>query len=98
MITQDKAYQIISELNDAAHRDASSAWELADELEESDKFEEAEDQRDSASEEQQDCFTDEFYNLAQDTQDAIMHYAQTDQDFGEEFVQWSGIDIDNQTR
>ena len=93
MITQDKAYQIISELNDAAHRDASSAWELADELEESDKFEEAEDQRDSASEEQQDCFTDKFYNLTQDTQDAIMHYAQTYPDFGEEFVQWSGIDI-----
>ena len=94
MITQDKAYQIISELNDAAHRDASLAWELADELEEEGKPKEAEDQRDLASEEQQDCFTDEFYNLTQDTQDAIMHYARTDQDFGEEFVQWSGIDID----
>ena len=93
MITLEEAYQIISDLNDVAHSDASSAWELAFELEESDKFEEAEDQRDLASEEQQDCFTDEFYNLTQDTQDAIMHYAQTDQDFGDEFVQWSGIDI-----
>tara|TARA_B110000503_G_scaffold89257_1_gene135224 strand:+ start:171 stop:464 length:294 start_codon:yes stop_codon:yes gene_type:complete len=93
MITQDKAYQIISEINDVAHRDASSEWELADALEEEGKSEEAEDQRDLASEEQQDCFNDEFYKLTQDTQDAIMHYARTDEDFGEEFVQWSGIDI-----
>jgi len=95
MITKDEAYDIIQQINENAHQQAWDTWEEADNLMESDDeddWEAAEELRDQASTEQSNYFKEEFESLDEETQEAIMHYVDTDESFREEFVMWYGED------
>jgi hypothetical protein len=93
MLTKDEAHNIISQLNEDAHAMAYDSWSEADEVGDSDDEEDwgrAEELREDASYEQAGYFRSEFNALPQEEQDAIWHYAQTDEDFEEDFKTWYG--------
>jgi len=93
MLTKDEAHTIISDINEEAHSMAWDSWSEADEIGDSDDEEDwgrAEELREDASFEQAGYFRAEFNALPQDQQDIIWHYAQTDEDFAEDFKTWYG--------
>lgn len=90
MITRDEAYNLISSLNDDAHSYAYDSWTKADELDEEGEYAEAEYQRELASEEQGNFFRELFYQLSEEEQAAVRHYAETDEDFASDFECWIG--------
>lgn len=95
MITRDQAYDIIQDINELAHGESWDTWAEADRLSDSDEeedWEAAEEMREAASAEQAEYFREEFHNLDEDTQAAILHYVDTDEEFRNEFVSWYGED------
>lgn len=93
MITRDEAYEIIQNLNEEAHNRAWDTWTEADELADSDNeedWETAEELRETASAEQCSYFREAYDELDEDSQSAVQHYVDSDQDFREEFVTWYG--------
>lgn len=93
MITKEEAYDIISNLNEQAHQSAWDTWVEADDLLESDNeadWEYAEEIQEQASQEQAECFREEFHDLEEDTKKDILYYVNTDVEFKEEFSMWYG--------
>lgn len=93
MITIDEAYEIIVGINEEAHERSWDTWSEADDLEDSDDEDDwgkAESMREEASLEQAGYFREGFNDLDEDTQEAILHYVDTDENFKEEFSMWYG--------
>ena len=85
MITKDKAYEIISDLNEQAHQLAWDHWIKADEADDEDLREEASDIQRAHFKELMDFLSDEDYN-------AIMYYRREDEQFKDDFDCWYGSD------
>jgi len=83
MISKEEAYNIISNMNDEAHNEVWDVWIKADE-------EDDEELREVASEEQSVVFRGLFYELDEETQQAIKHYSKVDESFHEDFNCWYG--------
>lgn len=95
MISREEAYDIIFAMNESAHDSSWDTWEEADNLRDSDDeddWDEAEELSAQASAEQASYFREQFEELEEDTKQAILHYVDTDPDFGSEFVSWYGED------
>jgi hypothetical protein len=83
MITIQKAYEVISDLNDEAHNLTWDLWEEAGDDE--DLREEASDIQRAHFQELMEFIPDEQYN-------AIMHYRRIDETFRDDFNCWYGED------
>lgn len=95
MITRDEAYDIVFAINESAHDRSWDTWTEADNLADSDNeedWDQAEELREQASVEQARYFREEFNELDEPTQQAVLHYVNTDTDFRDEFVSWYGED------
>lgn len=79
--TRDEAYGIICDLNEEAHDATYLMWEEAGDDEE---------MLEEASYEQAIEFREAFQTLDPDSQESILHWVKTDEDFAEEFNSWWG--------
>jgi hypothetical protein len=79
MMTRDEAYNLICDLNEEAHSATYNEWEEAGD---------DEGLLEDASYSQAEEFTRLFDLLEEDKKSAILHWAENDEDFAEEFNSW----------
>jgi hypothetical protein len=91
MLSKEKAYEIICDLNDEAHSATYEDWVAADEAEdEGEDMDIVEEMRSDASYQQAHEFREAFQTLMPEDKEAVLYWVKHDEDFAEEFNAWWG--------
>ena len=93
MMTLDEVKDLIENLNEQAHSDSWESWMAAEELadsEDEDDWSTAEELREDASAEQAEYFRQNYRDLDDQTQQAIVHWLTHDPGFREDFAMYYG--------
>ena len=88
MINKEELMSKLEDMNEEAHQEVIDIWLKADKLEEAGLDLPAEDKREEASDAQAAHFEELLEQMPDEEREAVWHYVETDDSFGEQFFQW----------